>query len=442
MADITASNTPTATQPDTIARRGPLFRPQSLRSHELSWQGQSTLALGLPAAFTSLAAVALALAAAALVVFGSYARRVDMQGIVLPSAGLIIISAPSAGWIEELAVREGEIVAKGAALYTLDLDTATKSGSTQQAIIKVLTGERAMLVKEMDRKIQMSDETKRKLEQKVENLTAQSEELDEQLVTQRKFFKIISDEYNLFEGLLGHHQVSLNEVTSRRQAWMQSQSKMQELESAKLRLIGDLNEANYQLATLAITTSSDIDALKAKVLEIDEKLANSEAHRSIEIRAPGAGIVTAIVGYPGQTVSTGAPMLKIVPQDATMQAELLAPSSAIGFIHPGDRVLLRYSAFPYQKFGEHGGTVTSISQAALSPAEVESLQAGTSSGQQTAPFYRVVVTPDEQLVKVHGEQRALPASMQVQAYALLDRRPLYQWIVAPLFDLTRAARRQ
>jgi membrane fusion protein len=442
MADLTASNTTAATQPDTIARRRPLFRPQSLRAHELSWQGQSTLALGLPAAFTSLAAVALVLAAATLIVFGSYARRVDMQGVVLPSAGLIMISAPSAGWIEELAVREGEIVDKGAALYTLDLDTATKSGSTQQAIIKVLTGERAMLVQEIDRKIQISDETKRKLEQKVQNLAVQSEHLDDQLATQRKFFKIISDEYNLFEALLERHQVSLNEVSSRRQAWMQSQSKVQELESAKLRLIGDLNEANYQLATLDITTSSDIDALKAKLLEIGEKLANSEARRSIEIRAPGAGIVTAIVGYPGQTVSTGAPMLKIVPQDAMMRAELLAPSTAIGFIHPGDRVLLRYSAFPYQKFGEHGGTVTSISQAALSPGEVEALQAGTPSGQQTGPFYRVRVKPDEQLVSVGREKRALPASMQVQAYALLDRRPLYQWIVAPLFDLALATRRQ
>jgi membrane fusion protein len=413
-----------------------------LGARELSWQGHSTLALGLPAAFTSLASVALALAAAALLLFGSYARRVDMHGVVLPSAGVIMISAPSAGWIEELAVREGDIVDKGAALYTLDLDTATKSGSTQQAIIKVLTGERAMLTQEIERKIQISEETKRKLGQKIENLTAQSEQLDEQLATHRSFFKIISDEYRLFEGLLERRQVSLNEASSRRQAWMQSQSKLQELEAAKLRLKGDLNEANYLLATIAITTSSDIDALKSKVLDIEEKLANSEARRSIEIRAPGAGIVTAIVGYPGQTVSAGTPMLKIVPQDATMQAELLAPSTAIGFIHPGDRVLLRYSAFPYQKFGEHGGTVTSISQAALGPGEVEALQAGTPSGQQTGPFYRVRVNPDEQMVSVGREKRALPASMQVQAYALLDRRPLYQWIVAPLFDLARATRRQ
>ena len=134
-------------------------------------------------------------------------------------------------------------------------------------------------------------------------------------------------------------------------------------------------------------------------------------------------------------------MLKIVPQNATMQAELLAPSSAIGFIHQGERVLLRYSAFPYQKFGEYWGTVVSISRAALNPEEVESLRPGRRCpGKQTGPFYRVIVKPDSQFVKVYGEERMLPASMQVQAYALLDRRPLYQWILEPLYDLGRATR--
>jgi membrane fusion protein len=58
---------------------------------------------------------------------------------------------------------------------------------------------------------------------------------------------------------------------------------------------------------------------------------------------------------------------------------------------------------------------------------------------QTGPFYRVIVKPDSQLVRVYGEERKLPASMQVQAYALLDRRPLYQWILEPLYEIGRAA---
>ena len=421
------------------AARPTLFRPESLRARELAWQGRAALALGLPAAFTSLASVALAAAIAALIAFGSYARRVDMEGAVLPSAGLMAISSPSAGWIAALAVREGEAVEKGALLYTLDLDTATKDGRTQQQIIITQTAAREMLTQQIDRKTRMSEETQKELRQKIENLKVQIDQLSEQVTMQQGFFKIITKEYNLFLGLVERRQASLNELDSRQQAWMQSQSKLQELESSKLRLKGELNDAQYQLASIAITTNDEIDALKAKILDIDEKLANSEARRSIEIRAPEAGVVTAIVGHPGQVVGAAAPLLKIIPEHATMHAELLAPSSAIGFIREGERVLLRYSAFPYQKFGEYWGTVVNVSQAALKPDEVESLRTGAPPLKQTGPFYRVIVDPDSQFAKIYGEERALPASMQVQAYALLDRRPVYQWILEPLYDIGRAA---
>jgi membrane fusion protein len=427
-----------------------LFRPESLRARELAWQGRPVLAVGVPAAFTSFAAMALAAAIAALITFGSYARRVDMDGTVLPSAGLMTISSPSAGWIAALAVQEGEAVEKGTLLYTLDLDTTTKDGFTQQQIINAQTAGREMLTQEVERKTRMSEETRKQLRQKIDNLKVQIDQIGGQITMHQGFFKTINKEYNMFLGLVERRQASLNEMDSRQQAWMQSQSKLQELESSKLRLIGELNDAQYQLATIAISTADEIDALKNKILDIDEKLANSEARRSIEIRAPGAGVVTAIIGHPGQVVGTGAPMLKIVPKHASMHAELLAPSSAIGFIHQSDRVLLRYSAFPYQKFGEYWGTVVTVSDAALTPEEVQNLLTGaqpTKQGlpvgvlptKQTGPFYRVIVKPDSQLVSVYGEERKLPVNMQVQAYALLDRRPLYQWIFEPLYDIRRAA---
>lgn len=417
-----------------------LFRPESVRARELTWQGRPALAVRVPTTFVTFASMALAAAIAALIMFGSYARRVDMEGTVLPSAGLIAISSPSAGRIATLTVREGEAVKKGSLLYTLDLDTTTKDGRTQQQIINTQTAEREMLTQEVDRKSRMSDETRKQLRQKIENLKLQIDQVTKQITMHEGFFNTINKEYNLFLGLLERRQASLNEMDSRQQAWMQSQSRLQELESSKLRLIGELDDAQYQFDSIAISTADEIDALKSRLLDIDEKLANSEARRSIEIRAPEAGVVTAIVGHPGQVVGIGAPMLKIVPEHASMQAELLAPSSAIGFIHQNDRVLLRYSAFPYQKFGEYRGTVLTISDAALTPEEVQNLLTGAQTGaspKQNGPFYRVIVKPDSQFVSVYREERKLPVNMQVQAYVLLDRHPLYQWIFEPLYDVGR-----
>ncbi|HEY6395309.1 MAG TPA: HlyD family efflux transporter periplasmic adaptor subunit [Candidatus Binataceae bacterium] len=404
----------------------------------MAWQGGAVLALGLPTGFTTFSSVVLGLAMAALITFGGYSRRVDMEGAVLPSTGVIAISAPSPGRIEMLTVQEGEAVEKGAALYTVDLDTATKDGGAQQRIIDAQIGGREMLKREIERKVRMSEETERELREKIEALTSEKNQLREQITIEKGLVAKLANDYAQFSRLAERHIVALSELNTRQQAWMQALARLQDLETNNIRLQGELKEAEYQLATTAHTRTDENDALKTKILEIDEKLANSEAHRLIEIRAPEDGVVTAIVAHAGQTVGAGSPMLKIVPRHAPMQAELLAPSSAVGFIKKGAHVLLRYGAFPYQKFGEYWGTVATVSQAAMSADEVKGVL-GVEPAKQTGPFYRVIVIPDSQFARVYGEERPLPASMRVQAYALLDRRQLYEWILEPLYEIGRAA---
>lgn len=48
----------------------------------------------------------------------------------------------------------------------------------------------------------------------------------------------------------------------------------------------------------------------------------------------------------GDTQQARQPLLSLLPGDGKQEAGLLVPSRAIGFIAPGDTVLLRYQAFP------------------------------------------------------------------------------------------------
>ena len=48
-------------------------------------------------------------------------------------------------------------------------------------------------------------------------------------------------------------------------------------------------------------------------------------------------------------------LASLVPAGAQLQAHLYAPSSAVGFVRAEQPVLLRYQAFPYQKFGHQHG---------------------------------------------------------------------------------------
>jgi len=179
-----------------------LFRQQSLQARALAWQGKPALGLGLPTTFMTIASILIAAAAFALVAFGSYARRVDLQGTILPNTGLISIGAPSAGWVRSLAATDGEFVEQGAPLYTVDVDIATQAGGVQELVNKVLVAKREMLVQQIDRKIRMSDETQSQLQQKITNLISQNNLLGEQTTVQQGFLKTLEGEYNLFRGLV------------------------------------------------------------------------------------------------------------------------------------------------------------------------------------------------------------------------------------------------
>ena len=81
---------------------------------------------------------------------------------------------------------------------------------------------------------------------------------------------------------------------------MQAKSELENLRNSKLRLEAQLTDAEFQLRTNDTETDADINAMRNQALDIDQKIANSEASRSVEIRAPSDGFVTAIDGHAGQ----------------------------------------------------------------------------------------------------------------------------------------------
>jgi membrane fusion protein len=66
-----------------------------------------------------------------------------------------------------------------------------------------------------------------------------------------------------------------------------------------------------------------------------------------------------------ERVARRSALASLVPQGAKLQAQLYAPSSAVGFVRPGQPVRLRYEAFPYQKYGQQGGPVLQVSRTPL-----------------------------------------------------------------------------
>lgn len=192
-----------------------------------------------------------------------------------------------------------------------------------------------------------------------------------------------------------------------------------------------ISAARKQLAQLPLKLSTQQNTIADKIARITQQLAQNAAHRAVVLHAPRAGVVSTLLAKPGQYVAAGQSLVSILPHGAILQAQLLVPSRAVGFIKPGSDVVLRYQAYPYQKFGQQYGHVASISRSALSPEQVVAL-----TGQRAKqPLYRVKVQLDHQTIRAYGKRRALKPGMALSASIMMDRRSLLQWVFEPLYGL-------
>jgi membrane fusion protein len=141
--------------------------------------------------------------------------------------------------------------------------------------------------------------------------------------------------------------------------------------------------------------------------------------------------VTALQAEAGQPVEPTHPVLTIIPVGATLEAELLVPSRAIGFVHPGQRVRLAYEAFPLERFGVYWGTITGVSEVVLRPDDL------AGPVHPAEPSYRARVRLDRGDVDAAGQVVPLQPDMEVSADILLERRSILAWIMRPLLDVWR-----
>jgi membrane fusion protein len=195
-----------------------------------------------------------------------------------------------------------------------------------------------------------------------------------------------------------------------------------------------LKTLQNQLQELPLTIESQRNQLRFRLSAINQALAQNEAQRASVLRAPRDGVVASLAIQDGQTVGVGQRLLSILPEGSLLQAELWLPSRAVGFIENGDRVVLRYPAFPYQKFGQQDGRVLEVSRSATAASELTGLLGRTIS----EPLYRVGVRLEQQAVSAYGKPEALKPGMTVDADILLDRRRLIEWVLEPLYGVRRS----
>jgi len=180
---------------------------------------------------------------------------------------------------------------------------------------------------------------------------------------------------------------------------------------------------------LPLRKKNTIQGLQSSLTQLNEREIELEGNESYAIKAPINGRVTSVQVHPGQSVSQQKSLLTIIPLDTVLYAELFLPSRAIGFIREGQKVLFRYDAFPYQRFGLYEGIVLQVAQAVITPEEA-GIPLPTNE-----PVYRVKVSLGSQFVETYGKRLALQSGMSLSADIILEERSLGEWLFAPIYSL-------
>ncbi|MBD9454449.1 efflux RND transporter periplasmic adaptor subunit [Rhizobium sp. RHZ02] len=408
------------------------LRPEVIAAQRVNWLGRPKLLQPLPILMVaSMATIAICLVAL-LIIFGEYTRRVRVVGIVTPSAGVVRVVAPQAGSVINIGVAEGVAVRQGATLSTLGFDSWTSLGETGAIVLSQLEIQRQEILAEIHRRNDLDEIEKRELEDQEQALVREVEVIGNQINGTSDYVDVLRTLMKKHRLLAGQGITVQREFETRQQDFMQTRASLATLQRQRTQLDQRLIEVHARLASRPARTASLISDLKCRLSDIEIQIAQGEARRRVFVYAPREGVVTAILAQRGQFVLAGAPLLFLLPSGSKQEIYFSVPSSAIGFVKVGAQVLLRYAAFPYERFGQYTGSVTKVSRVTIQPGDAELALAGDPS---MAGSYRVTVVPKTQFVTAYGQARPLQAGMQVETDILLDRRPLWKWVLEPLYSL-------
>ncbi|KVD68228.1 HlyD family secretion protein [Burkholderia ubonensis] len=413
-----------------------LFR--TVAQHAQRTQTLGEIVLIRPVAFAVLAGVAMSMAFSVILLFtfGTYTRRTTVDGVLTPATGLVKVYAQQSGIVLKKNVVEGQHVTRGQVLYTVSADLqSAAAGQTQEALIEQAQQLKELLRLESDKTKTLQRDERNTLQSKVASLRAELAGIDDQIAAQRTRASIAADAVSRYSDLFAQDYISKDQVQQHQADLLDQRSKLNSLIRERVSTAQTLKEALNNLSGMSLKQQNQLSQIERGVIDVDRTLIESEAKREFVVTAPETGTATAVIAEPGQTADASHPLASIVPTDVQWQAYLFVPSAAVGFIHVGDRVFVRYQAYPYQKFGQYEARVVSIARTALSAAELAT-SGGPAAQSANGTYYRITVALKSQSVMAYGNAQPLQAGMALQADILQERRRLYEWVLEPLFSLT------
>jgi HlyD family secretion protein len=405
---------------------------------------------------------------------GGWGATAKLKGAVISSGHLRVesqrqvVQHPDGGVVDEILVREGNLVAAGAVLIRLD-GTALKSElAVMESQLYELMARRGRLVAEqtdqksiifdaellavaetntevrnlIDGQQALFDARRHTMEREIEVMRERQVQFDEQITGSVAESEALQRQSELIEQELvgqrtllakGLAQASRVLSLEREAARLGGQRGQMMAQTAQLK--GQVSELEIELLRLgasrreeAITTLRD---LGFRELELKERrIAQTEQLSRLDVRAPLAGIVLDMTVFALKSVVRAAePILYIVPSDSALVVDAQVDPIHIDTVRVGQDAVLNFSAFNTRTTPQLFGAISKVSPDAFVDEATK------------RSFYRAeVLLKDGELAKLEGLE--LIAGMPVEVFIQTGERTPINYLLKPITDYFNRAMRE
>ncbi|BDW94946.1 HlyD family type I secretion periplasmic adaptor subunit [Thalassospira tepidiphila] len=372
-------------------------------------------------------------------------------GQVMPTSAVNKIQHLEGGIIEQIMVRDGDLVEQGQVLIRLKADgaqaelsqTETRLGNLQleaeryRALAEGREPDFTTLMVQYPELAQNQDEIYRIqteldanqseiLEVQIKERNAELAQLSEQEATLRKSVDLLSQEVtmrrSLYEQGLNSKVLFLNIQRELNEA----QGNLSGVIAEKARARETIAEANLRLNELEKTQReeaiTELGRLGGEIAQAREALRKlRDRVDRLEIIAPTRGYIKGLQFTTiGGVIAPAQVVMELVPVDDVLIAETRISTEDIGHVHLGQPVTVKVSAFDFIRYGGIQGELVSIS-------------ASTFVDEDGRPYYKGKVALEADAVGEGASAQKIIPGMTVQADIQTGERTLLQYLLKPVY---------
>ncbi|MFZ4834409.1 HlyD family secretion protein [Rouxiella sp. Mn2063] len=418
-----------------------MFRKDAVANRKMKWRGRVILLPSIPLWLVVSSSIIYLIVVLTFVIVGSYTRRINVSGEITTWPRAVNIYSGIQGVVVKQYVYEGQIIKKGDPIYQLDVSKSTSSGvvsenehnNTESQLLRVrdiisrLEESKKVTLNTLEKqRLQYSDAFKRS-----SSIIGRAEE----------GIKIMKDNMESYRRYQSKGLINKDQLANQVALYYQQQNNLLTLSGENEQNALQMTSLESQIQTQAADFDNRIYEMELKRYDLQKELVNTDMGGEIIIRALSDGKIDSMSVTVGQMVNAGDSLLQLIPKNIEHYYLIIwVPNDAVPYISVGDKVNIRYEAFPAEKFGQFSATVGTISRVPASLQEMLTYQGATKNTQEkSGPWYKVIVTPEKQLITYDGKSFPLENGMKAQSTLFLEKRKIYQWMLSPFYDMKHSA---